>query len=65
VFRGFDLILLNSGAHTHLCLGRGTSSAIDLTFYSPGPAVHLQWSVLADLHDSHHYMLNLHIANVS
>jgi hypothetical protein len=32
VSAGFDLILLNSGAHTHtqLCLGSGTSSALAL-----------------------------------
>jgi hypothetical protein len=38
---GFYLIILNTGAHKHLCLGSGTLSALDLTFRSPGIAVHL------------------------
>jgi hypothetical protein len=61
VCAGFDLILLNTGAHTHLCLGSGTLSALDLTFCSPGLAVNLDWSVLPDLHGSDHYPVNLHI----
>jgi hypothetical protein len=40
VYADFDLILLNTGAHTHLCLGSGASSALDLSFCSPGIAVH-------------------------
>jgi hypothetical protein len=37
----FDLILLNTGAHTHVCLGSGATSALDLTFCSPDIAVFL------------------------
>jgi hypothetical protein len=61
VCAGFDLILLNTDAHTHLCLVSGTSSALDLAFCSPGLAVHVDWSVLPDLHGSDHYPVNLHI----
>jgi hypothetical protein len=62
VCAGFDLIILSSGARTHLCVMSGTSSALDLTFCSLGIAVHLEWSILADLHGSDHYALNLHTA---
>jgi hypothetical protein len=65
VCAGFDLILLNTGAHMHLCLESGTSSALDHAFCSPGLAVHLDWSVLPDLHDSDHYPINLHISTPS
>jgi hypothetical protein len=58
VCAGFDLILLNTGAHMHLCLGSGTSSVLDLAFCNLGLAVHLDWSVLPDLHGSGHYHLN-------
>jgi hypothetical protein len=61
----FDLILLNTGAHTHLFLGSGTSSALNLAFCSPGLVVHLDWSILADLHGSDHYPVNLHISTPS
>jgi hypothetical protein len=62
VCAGFDMILLSSGARTHLCLMSWTLSALDLTFCSLGLAVHLEWSILADLHGSDHYALNLHAA---
>jgi hypothetical protein len=59
----FNLSLLNSGANTHLCLVTGTSSALDLTFYSPGLSTHLEWSVLCDLHGSYHFPVNVHVAS--
>jgi hypothetical protein len=37
---------------THLCLGPGTSSVLDLAFCSPWLALHLEWTILSDLHDS-------------
>jgi hypothetical protein len=36
-----NLLLLNSGANTHFSLASGTSSALDLTFCSPGLSTHL------------------------
>jgi hypothetical protein len=54
----FDLIFLNMGAVT--CLG--SSLALDLAFCSPGIAIHLEWSVLEDLHGSGHYPISLHIS---
>jgi hypothetical protein len=65
VYADFDLILLNTGAHTHLCLGPRASSALDLTFCSPGTAAHFDWSVLPDLHGSDHYRVNLHMTTPS
>lgn len=41
VYAEFGLILLNTSTPTHLCLGLGTSSGLDLVFYSLGLAVHL------------------------
>lgn len=61
----FDLILLNTDAHMHLCVGSGTSFAVDLGFCSPGLAVHLDWSLLLDLHCRDHYPVNLHISTPS
>lgn len=58
--RRFELVLLNTVAHTHLCLGPGTSSALDLNFCSPGLAVNFDWLVLPHLHGSeiaHHYSI--------
>jgi hypothetical protein len=52
VCTGLDLILLNTGENMHLCLGSGTLSSLDLAFCSPSLAVHLEWSVLSDLHGS-------------
>lgn len=43
---GLDLILLNTGAYVHLCLGSGTSLALELAFCSLGLAVNLELSVL-------------------
>lgn len=43
-----DLILLNTGAHTHFCLRSEASSALDLAFCSPRMAVHVERSVLPD-----------------
>jgi hypothetical protein len=59
----FNLSLLNSGANTHFCLATGTSSALDLTFCSPGLSTPLEWSVLCDLHGSDHFPVNVHIAS--
>jgi hypothetical protein len=42
----FDIIFLNTGAATFLCLRSGSSSALDLAFYSPRIAVHLELSIL-------------------
>jgi hypothetical protein len=53
----------STGANTHLCLATGTSSALDLTFCSPGLSTHLEWSVLCDLHSSDHFAVNVHIAS--
>jgi hypothetical protein len=61
VFADFDLLLLDTGAHAPLCLGSGASSALDLTFCSPGVAVHVDWSVLPNLHGSDRYTVNLHM----
>jgi hypothetical protein len=57
----FALVLMSTGAHTHLCLGSGALSSLDLTFCSPGTAVHFDWSVLPDLRGSDHYPVNLHM----
>jgi exonuclease III len=61
----FDLILLNTGAHTHLCMGSGASFAQDLAFCSPGVAVRLDWSGPPDLHGSDHYPVNTHTSTLS
>jgi hypothetical protein len=37
---GIDLIILNTGAHTHLCIVSGTLSALDLVCCSPRLAAH-------------------------
>jgi hypothetical protein len=57
----FSVLHLNLCAVTHVNLVLGTSSALYLAFCSPRMAVHLEWSVLADLHGSDHYPVNLHI----
>jgi hypothetical protein len=65
VCAGFDLILLNTGAHTHLYLGSGTLSTLDLAFCSPGLAVQLDWSVLPDLHGSDLHGKSAHLYTIS
>jgi hypothetical protein len=65
VFADFGLILLTTGAYTHLCLGLGASYALDLTFRSPGIAVHFDWSVLPDLRGSGYYPVKLHMITPS
>jgi hypothetical protein len=59
----FNLSLLNAGTNTHFSLASGTSSALDLTFCSPGLSTHLEWSVLCDLHGCDHFPVNVHIAS--
>jgi hypothetical protein len=46
----------------HLFLGSGTLSSLDIEFCSPSVAVHLEWSVLSDVHGSDHYPVNIHIS---
>jgi hypothetical protein len=48
-------LILERRVHTHLCLGSGTLSTLDLTFCSLQLAVHCEWSPLPDLHGSDHY----------
>lgn len=47
---------------TSLCLGSGALAALDLTFCSLGLAVHLDRSVLPDLHSGDHYPVNSHMS---
>ena len=57
-----NLILLNTGEPTHICMATGSSSSIDLTLCSRSIAPHLDWRVLSDLHGSDHFPAIIHIS---
>jgi hypothetical protein len=51
----FDLFLLNTGAHMHLCVGSGASSTLELTLCSLSIATQFDLSFLPDLNYSDRY----------
>ena len=57
----FNLLLLNTGLPTHLCLASRSLSSIDLAFGSPSLGPVLDWTVLDDLYGSDHYPALIHI----
>ena len=55
-----NLVLLNTGGPTHICMTTGSTSSIDLTLCSRSIAPHLDWTVLGDLHGSDHFLVMIH-----
>jgi hypothetical protein len=58
-FAGFDIVLLNISAVSHLCLGSETSSPLDLALSSLGLVIHLHLSILPGFHGSNCYPVNV------
>ena len=54
-----DLILPNISFPTHFSTRNGKSSVIDLTFFSPQIAQHLEWEILKYLYDGDHFPLKI------
>ena len=59
---GNNLVLLNTGEPTHICIAIGSTSSIDLALCSWSVALHLDWTVLSDLHGSDHFPVIIHIS---
>ncbi len=55
-----NLILLNSGNHTHFSMASNTFSSIDLALCSPSLSTMVEWTVLDDLHGSDHFPTLVH-----
>ncbi len=55
-----NLILLNSGNHTHYSMASNTFSSIDLALCSPSLSTMVEWTVLDDLHGSDHFPILVH-----
>ena len=53
------LVLLNTGANTHLNLGHNTQSAIDLSLCSASLGNDFDWEVDGDIYDSDHFPIKL------
>ncbi|KAE9528623.1 hypothetical protein AGLY_012198 [Aphis glycines] len=57
-----DLILLNDTTPTHINLGNGNFSCIDLSLSSPSIAQRLEWEVLPEIYSSDHIPIKVKIS---
>ena len=57
-----NLILLNTGEPTRICMATVSTSSIDLALCSRCIASHLDWTVLSHLHGSDHFPVIIHIS---
>lgn len=60
-FNNNDLVLLNNGAHTHITLPSGSTSAVDLSVCTPTLASMFSWSVDCDPNGSDHFPIWLRL----
>ena len=57
-----NLILLNTGEPTYICMTTGSTSSIDLALCSQSIAPHLDWTFLSDLHGRDLFPVIIHIS---
>ena len=62
IMQAHNLVLLNTGAPTHMCFATGSLSSIDLTLCSSTIASHLEWTVLSEVYGSDHFPVSVHLA---
>lgn len=59
LFDSMDLVIKNSGQHTHFSPSYNTFSCIDLTITNSSIASRFDWNVIEDLHGSDHFPISL------
>lgn len=60
-----DLVSINDGSPTRICLPGQTPAAVDLTLVSPSMADKISWQVLSDTYGSDHYPILLNCETLS